>query len=366
MVFQIRLLVLIALYPLTSAVPKQEFKLEIPRITVEDLARNATIRSGLHAYVLTGHVKSQWKAANWTLDYLKEKIPFEWVDYYENNMRDQGSKPYLFRFSDALPRFLHRTGTPRYMQLRLSLRGWKRLKKDFQPLPSPDIFWSDEEWIGQCMRKPGADKMDSDAVDNFYTTNQWKFLLIGEEGTSMFFHADGTASSSWQAQLVGRKKWTLCPHSEREYLSTTVDTFSDEGQRDPKFAKALCGQVVVNPGELLYYPGYWWHHTLQLETPSIAYTGALVGTEIERNDIGRDGRAHAAFYRDIYRKCENCWTKGEPARKCDDISQKWPGAAPPPLRVVCEEYLPECFKLWEEHAKLLIKPVTTSKAKSEL
>eukprot|EP00971_Amphidinium_carterae_P215578 4279178-Amphidinium_carterae.1 len=54
----------------------------------------------------------------------------------------------------------------------------------------------------------------------------------------------------------------------------------------------LLSKVTVNPGELLYYPGYWWHHTLQLETPSIGYTGALVGTEA-RGSPRRGGKAGA-------------------------------------------------------------------------
>lgn len=33
------------------------------------------------------------------------------------------------------------------------------------------------------------------------------------------------------------------------------------------------------------------------------------------------------------------------ARQCEDISLKWAGAAPPPLRVVCDEYLPKCHRL---------------------
>jgi len=334
-----------------AANPKQMFALEIPKVTVEQLAVNRTLRSGLHAYVLTGHVKKQWRAANWTLDYLRKKIPFEWVDFYDTNMKDPGNKPYLLKFKEALPKFQHKTGVPRYLQLRLSLRGWKRLRKDFQPLPDPAVFWSDEEWITKCMRKNG--KPDLVAIDNFYTTVQWKFLLIGEAGTSMFFHQDGTASSSWQAQLIGKKKWTLCPHTETRLLDTGINTFSETAVTDSKFAKALCGQVIAEEGDLLYYPGYWWHHTLQLETPSVAYTGALVGTEAERDDIGRDKRAHAAFLRDMQGKCEKCWRKGDPNRKCDDISLQWPGAAPPPLRVVCDEYFQECFKLWDEHAKTL-------------
>lgn len=200
-------------------------------------------------------------------------------------------------------------------------------------------------------------KPDKKAIDNFYTTVQWKFLLIGEEGTSMFLHKDGTASSSWQAQLIGKKKWTLCPNTESHLLGTKINTFKDF--KHPQFAKAYCGQVTVNEGELLYYPGYWWHHTLQLETPSVAYTGALVGTETEREDVGRDRRPHAAFLSDMQQKCRKCWQPGNPNRLCDDISLQWPGAAPPPLRVMCDEYFQECFKLWDEHAKTLSPPRST-------
>jgi len=334
-----------------GAAVKQRFNMEIPRVTVEDLAKNATLRTGLYAYVLTGHVRSQWKASNWTLDYLHKKIPFEWVDFYDQNMKDVGNKPFLFKYAEALPHFNQKIGIPRYMQLRLSLRGWKRLRKDLVPLPDPSVFWSDEEWIFKCMRKDG--RPDDKAMDNFYTTVQWKFLLIGEKGTQMFFHQDGTASSSWQAQLVGKKRWTICPNTETRYLSTSIDTFNEKDLTNRNFARAHCGQVLVEAGDLLYYPGLWWHQTHQLETPSIAYTGALVGTEADRSDLAGFRNSHSSFLQEMYARCRKCWHQGDPERKCEDISLKWPGAAPPVLRVLCDEYFKTCFELWEEHSKTL-------------
>ncbi|CAE8606549.1 unnamed protein product, partial [Polarella glacialis] len=335
---------------------KQKFKLEIPRVTVEELANNDTLKSGLHAYVLHGFAKEKWTAMNWTLDYLKEKIPFEWVDYYPNNMRDVGSKPFLHNFEKLVPDFKKPHHTPRYMQIRLGRRGWERLKKDFNPKPLPDVFWDDDEWIKQCMVKEDG-KADKQAIDNFFVTQQWKFLLIGEKGTSMFFHKDGTAASSWQVQLVGRKRWTLCPNTETPLLDVNLDTYDPDYKRFPKFARALCGQVTVSPGELLYYPGYWWHHTLQLDTPAVSYTGAMVGVEAPRTDLTGNHRfSHSQFYEDLQEKCAKCWTKGAEARHCDDNSIRWPGAAPPPLRRVCDEYLPKCLKMWEDHADSLHGP----------
>mmetsp|Transcript_5001 Transcript_5001/g.14154 ORF Transcript_5001/g.14154 Transcript_5001/m.14154 type:complete len:276 (+) Transcript_5001:899-1726(+) len=267
-------------------------------------------------------------------------------------MEDPGSKPYLYRFEEALPQFLQKSKIPKYMQLRLGLRGWNRLKKDINPKPVPEVFWDDDSWIGQCMKKPSG-KVDREAVDNFFVTQQWKFLLIGEKGTSMFFHKDGTAASSWQAQIVGKKRWTLCPNSQSHLLDVNINTFKPDYTRFPKFAKALCGQVTMSPGDLLYYPAYWWHHPYNLETPTISYTGALVGVEADRMDLGGEQKPHARFYQDLLGKCAKCWKKADPKRLCDDISEKWPGAAPPMMRSLCEDYLPECFKKWDAHARAL-------------
>lgn len=339
----------------------QQFAMHIPRLTLAELHKNATLRTGHHAFIITDIANKSWKAMSWTLDSLKEKIPFEWVDYYPENMMDQGKHPYLFKLEQAVPQFKQPNGHSKYMQMRISLRGWKRIRKDLSPLPDHPTFWDDSIWIRDCMQKDG--KPDEKAIDNFYTTNQWKFLLIGQKGTSMFFHKDHTAASSWQAQIMGRKSWTFCPNSESPYLDIHLNTYKPDYKKFPLFAKALCGQVTVQPGEMVYYPGYMWHHTLQHDTPSISYTGALVGTEAERDDLGQgNGKVHRAFYRDLQQKCRKCWAPGVKERQCDDISLKWPGAAPPMMRKVCEVYLPKCLALWDAHSDSLWHRPTLEKS----
>merc|ERR1719161_3328032 len=216
----------------------------------------------------------------------------------------------------------------------------------------PDVFWDDDGWINDCMRKEDG-KIDSMAIDNFFTTQQWKFLLIGEKGTNMFFHKDGTAAASWQVQLMGRKTWTICPNDQSHLLDTGIDLWNPDYGRYPNFAKARCGRIDIGPGELIYYPAYWWHQGWQHDTPTVAYTGALVGTEAERHDLGSIREPHVQFYQDLRDKCGKCWQKGNPNRLCDDISIRWPGAAPPMLRVLCDSYLPKCLKLWGAHARSL-------------
>ena len=331
------------------AKPRQMFKLHIPRVTAEELAANSTLMSGHWPYVLTGEV-DKWPAMQkWQdLDYLLGKIPNEWVDFYPRNMYKLGSKPYVQPYSEALPRFRQDTGYSKYMQMRLSLQGWETLLPDLKALP-PE-FWTEAEWIDSCMSHDNGTR-DHDAIDNFFRVNQWNFLLIGEKGTGIFFHKDHLAAASWQANIVGRKRWVVCPYDQNYLLSEELFTLKPDynTEQGKKFAKAFCGEVTVQPGEIIYYPSYWWHQTQCLDSPTVGMTGLMVGVEEDRRDL-RFTKVHEQFKFDLEFKCKKCWKmdgSGSTERSCDDISLQWPGAAPPPSYDWCHNYLDKCFELWD-------------------
>lgn len=289
------------------------------------------------------------------------------------------------------------SGMPRYMQYRLSLQGWHTLEEDlFSPIINttegdkinkkdevinsvqrrrylPSVLWTEADWIG-CF---GTD----DVIDNFYRTNQWNMLLIGEVGTGIFFHHDHLAAASWSAQVVGRKEWIICPFNQSYLLNNDIFTFSPDYNHSPQFADALCGRTIVKAGELLYYPAYWWHQTKCLDRPTIGITGLMVGIEHDRKDIAQlsktqtenDGLVHLKFLRDMQLKCSNCWPKDlaqchgdfKSCRKCEDISMKWPGAAPPVAHQMCAA-LPKCYALWDKHYRGLNVTTHADSMKQEL
>ena len=140
----------------------------------------------------------------------------------------------------------------------------------------------------------------------------------------MYLHKDGLAYSSWQATVVGRKRWVLCPYTESKYLTTAdLDVFGNRRFSIPlgclhsarptlcltlllllllhgdvsmaapdytstsgqQFANAYCADVTVAAGELLYYPTYWWHQTRCLDTPTIGLTGDDATTTSKPNEL---------------------------------------------------------------------------------
>merc|ERR1712232_347678 len=127
-------------------------------------------------------------------------------------------------------------------------------------------------------------KNPSDLAD-FFLNNQWKILLLGEKGTGIGMHYDELALSSWQAHVVGRKAWVICPFDQSKLLDFDLHVWEPDYDAHPRFAEAHCGRTIVEPGELLYYPAYWWHSTKFLDTPTIGLAGSMVGVEDDRKDI---------------------------------------------------------------------------------
>ena len=312
--------------------PRQKFELVVPRVTMVELARNKTLLSGHWPYVITDAMDGWAAMDKWndgdSLAYLESVLKEEWVDFYSENMYSLGNKPILYRFSEANKRWRRPygidRGKPRYMQFRLSLPGWLDLKEDLRITNTagskaeaaaargegaedgrylPNAMWTEDDWIHKCL------KSEHD-VDNFFRVNQWNMLLIGEAGTGIFFHHDHLASASWQAHVVGRKEWIVCPYDQTHLIGKAggVHAFDPDYRKYPGFARALCGRTTAGPGDLLYYPAYWWHTTQCLDRPTIGITGLMVGTEASREDIPM--QVHERFKKDLEYKCGNCWDEG--------------------------------------------------------
>ena len=112
-------------------------------------------------------------------------------------------------------------------------------------------------------------------------------LWVGAAGTNTPLHYD--AVDGLFAQVRGRKQFTLFAPDDSPSLYpfpifSRISYFSriDLQQVDralfPRFSNAKPIKLVLEPGELLYLPAFWWHHVESLEMAiSVSYFRPMKG-----------------------------------------------------------------------------------------
>lgn len=86
-------------------------------------------------------------------------------------------------------------------------------------------------------------------------------------------HYDGTPN--FAASLGGLRRWIMAAPSEcdklyllqRESASSRhseVDWSAPDDQKFPKFKETRANEIILQPGDVLYVPSYWFHYIVSL------------------------------------------------------------------------------------------------------
>ena len=325
---------------------------ELRRVTVAELETDPYLMSGAEPFVLSGAMDG-WGALEkfQDLSFFTSQFPDAIVDYYPQNLDQTNKKPFLVPFSTfakegwfeadvEVPddRFAERYLHSRYIHWRLHLPEFLNLKRQKVFGDLPDFMKVDGVWMKKCFppRKTGRSGPARDheewPLDNFFRHAHWRIIVIGQKNSSMFLHGDGFQTATFVAQFVGRKRWIVCPPSTSHnlYGAGKLDLFHPTRIDYKTYPKARhgvkdCTDTVVHPGDIVYYPAHWWHQTLNLDTPTISMAGRRIDAwnfEEVRDELTRRCGSHQ-----------------------EDISKKWPGAAPPLSGRVCK-HVRRCAKIW--------------------
>lgn len=243
------------------------------------------------------------------LDYLRQNHGDAVVDFYPQNMLlsrpTQLFFPSLARAMDqiaGIPDMVYRdvdaSQLGSYAQWNVDQGSWARLLDflgvehslpyPFQSLsPSAD---KDSDPLLSCLR-------DHNATDAYLRATHWFMVLLGEQGAGMYNHQDDLRTASFQLQLVGRKKWSICPPQDSlwdgqswiprpsssedgnyMYGPAQVNMLSSKINytKYSRLVNATCFQSTVHPGDLIYYPKDFWHQTYNLATPTLSISGNVV------------------------------------------------------------------------------------------
>jgi hypothetical protein len=104
---------------------------------------------------------------------------------------------------------------------------------------------------------------------------RYRRAWIGARGTVSGLHRD--VGDNVLAQIRGRKLVHLVAPADDElcYVSRKYDFLTEcsevdldhwDAARHPRFADADVGELVLEPGDVLFIPTGWWHHTRALDT----------------------------------------------------------------------------------------------------
>ena len=132
--------------------------------------------------------------------------------------------------------------------------------------PLPPEFWTEAEWIDQCMAHPNGTR-DHDAIDNFFRVNQWNFLLIGEKGTGIFFHKDHVSEND----EFCIKNEELCIKNEEFCIN--VDEFCSSPRAPGRCVHHLC--VPTDD-----YGTFFWDFFLRRGLCRRPWSGASDGSSV--------------------------------------------------------------------------------------
>ncbi len=113
-------------------------------------------------------------------------------------------------------------------------------------------------------------RWSSGRVPKSEITNEF---YMGGPGTVTHLHTE--RSDIFHACFVGRKRWRLYAPSQTRFLypipartlfiASEVDFLSDDYSVHPWFRYANGYDVVLDPGDVLYLPSYYWHAVENLE-----------------------------------------------------------------------------------------------------
>jgi len=96
----------------------------------------------------------------------------------------------------------------------------------------------------------------------------FKFFM-GAGGTSTAWHC--AELQNFFVQIYGTKEWQFCPPSwtacldprvvslSQQYCHSMIDFRAPDHESHPLYAYAPLRRVVLEPGDVLYVPPFWWH-----------------------------------------------------------------------------------------------------------
>ncbi|MBC7539656.1 MAG: cupin-like domain-containing protein [Bacteriovorax sp.] len=207
--------------------------------------------------IITGGL-DMWKAKDWDLQILKEKIGKKEFSFRS----EEGTKTAIFsEMIDQITNSNPLSPAP-YLRNMDLLKMFPELRDDV----FPNISYMKNNWRDHWMwPKNWPEHVGQDLIELFISAKGVAFPKL---------HIDYWGMDGFIAQLHGSKEFILYSPEDSAYLypsidnplvSTVTDFINPDFHKFPELAKATQYRFELKAGDLLYNPR-WWHTTKTLET----------------------------------------------------------------------------------------------------
>lgn len=214
----------------------------------------------------------EWKALQWTPEYLKKAAGSQTLSYRTEEGVRQGI------FGELIDQIFYTDKPAPYLRNIDLARDLPTLARDIGPLRYCSGNWRNHF----LMPRHWPPEVRKDLYEVF---------ISRKNGAFPYLHIDYWGMSAFLAQLYGRKEVILFPAEDSPYLypmatnplrSSIREFDNPDYETFPEFRHARQYRVVLEPGDLLFNPG-WWHTTKTL-APSITVIWAYWNRH-EWNDL---------------------------------------------------------------------------------
>ncbi len=231
---------------------------EIPRVPASLLSPDqfhADYFLRARPVVITGATDA-WPARDWTVEGLVERVGQNkvWVRGKTNSQEYREGKKYTIR-KDTFAGYCADL-----------LKGNARARSSYLAVAS----------LQQAFPQLLADV----PLPEYLTVNGGKlhlgpYLWVALKGHYEFCHFD--PDDNFLVMIRGRKRVRLFGHdlaslypnplgSQGKTVQSQVDCDKPDLDRHPRFADARCEQTVLEPGEMLFIPAFYWHQVCAFDT----------------------------------------------------------------------------------------------------
>jgi hypothetical protein len=237
------------------------------------------------------------------------------VEFYPQNMQSKPEKVYTATMTEALDYFDYPDGAyvscdvsevGAYVQWNINVSTFHRLTQGSSlPLIVQSTKSHLDHFLSTVASRSAAPVVNSSTVENlkesFAKKTHWYMLLAGEESAGMFMHTDNLPVGSWQLQLHGDKRWTVCP----PLVAGEDLPQCRELMNGVCMEHEMCVETNLHAGDLLYYPPLYWHQTMCLTNPTLSFSGTVIGDHVEfAKAIEQECRHRKYGYNFDQRLCE--------------------------------------------------------------